>query len=277
MTPPEREAVEAARTLVDKWRRDVGAWDVPEKDYYEDKDYANLIQAIADHTEAALKEKEAKIKLWKEMGDKEHALAVQFAKEADDLRARLAAAEGQLVAEVQDNDALRRSMNRLTAERDRQIRYSMALDQSIDVLVRERDALKTERDRVRIDLQHQCEANNRNWKHLEELRAKRNALEAAVEQARGALLHISVTSSRYRSHSGSCQADCTCDAIMDDKLVKTEIGRVVQPALAALTASAPKVPTETTRRQVESVLTVHYGTANPCAVEDLVEILSVAR
>ena len=64
MTPPEREAVEAARTLVDKWRRDVGAWDVPEKDYYEDKDYANLIQAIADHTEAALKEKEAKIKLW---------------------------------------------------------------------------------------------------------------------------------------------------------------------------------------------------------------------
>ena len=31
------------------------------------------------------------------------------------------------------------------------------------------------------------------------------------------------------------------------------------------------------RRQVESVLMLHYGAVHSCAVEDLVEILSVAR
>ena len=59
----------------------------------------------------------------------------------------------------------------------------------------------------------------------------------ALEKAQTALRHVSVTSSRYRSHQGSCQARCTCDALTDDKLVKNEINRVIQPALLAIDAA----------------------------------------
>ncbi len=54
--------------------------------------------------------------------------------------------------------------------------------------------------------------------------------------AHTALLHVSVTSSRYRSHRMDCGATCTCDAIQDDKLIRAELNRVIQQALAALDA-----------------------------------------
>ena len=116
----------------------------------------------------------------------------------------------------------------LTAERDRQIRYSMALDQSIDVLVRERDALQA-------------------------------AVEQACPEVEKILALANGLSNRLKGTPDMYEAN--------------KIMHAAWAIQAALTASTLKVPTETTRRQVASVLTVHYGTAHACAVEDLVEIL----
>ncbi len=85
-----------------------------------------------------------------------------------------------------------------------------------------------------------------------EAERERDALKAAVEQARQAL-----------------------------EAARDFIGNGYQPPEliaqihAALTASAPGgAASADARRQIASVLTIHYGAANDCAVEDLLEVLS---
>ena len=103
-------------------------------------------------------------------------------------------------------------------------------DEVVPALTAERDRLWVEIKRCEGALADAATVPTDNVEHGIRL------LTQQLAEARAALQHVSVTSSRYRSHRSDCQAQCTCDAVEDDKQIKNEINRIVQPALARLTS-----------------------------------------
>jgi predicted Zn-dependent peptidase len=86
-----------------------------------------------------------------------------------------------VIAQQHENDMadmLTKTLDRLAevvTDRNRSIDYAMYLDRYIDDLM-------GERDRLTIDLRHQCEANNRNWQHREMLNKEIDALKKELKR-----------------------------------------------------------------------------------------------
>ncbi len=100
-----------------------------------------------------------------------------------------------------------------------------------------------ERDSLRAERQGAFEAADtiavREMRRANQAESDRDRAEARTRTLEAALEEAGLLVGRFRSHQAHCRAACTCDAIMSEKELRTEVNRVIQRAALARPTPTP--------------------------------------